>query len=424
MVGNSVPSERVLSDAPGCGPLIASDRLSRRSLKMQVFERVRASGTISRVQVARELDISPASVTTLTSDLIEQGLLHETEAPLASGDTGRGRPPVALAVQGGARLVVGIKLSDRVQTAVVLDLAGEKLAEERLELPGLSHPVADVLEAAGDLLTRLLARAGLESGQIAAVGIGLPGFVDHATGHVFWSPILTERHVDFAAQAQERLGLPVVIDNDANLVALAELWFGAGRDRAEFVVVTIEHGVGMGLVSGHRLYRGARGLGMELGHVKMQLDGALCRCGQRGCLEAYVADYAMAREADTALGGDGCERPPLSVQIDRLYDHAKAGHPQAWAIFHRAARYLAGGLANVITLFDPELIIISGGRMRYDYLYAEEALSQIDRWAPETGRVPPQITVHARGDLLWAYGAAALALAAVTEELFQPEAAA
>ena len=108
-----------------------------------------------------------------------------------------------------------------------------------------------------------------------------------------------------AAAASNRLGMPVAIDNDANLVAMAELWFGAGRDLSDFAVVTLEHGVGMGFVMNHRLYRGARNVGMEIGHTKVQLDGALCRCGQRGCLEAYLADYALAREATTALNW-GC----------------------------------------------------------------------------------------------------------------------
>ncbi|MDZ7824614.1 MAG: ROK family protein [Ahrensia sp.] len=101
----------------------------------------------------------------------------------------------------------------------------------------------------------------------------------------------------------KKLGAPTYIDNDANLVTLAEQWFGKGRDVSDFAVVTIEGGIGMGVVLNHKIYRGAHGFGMEFGHTKMQLDGALCRCGQRGCLEAYVADYALVRE-----GGHSTQR--------------------------------------------------------------------------------------------------------------------
>ncbi|MGB3251319.1 MAG: ROK family protein, partial [Tabrizicola sp.] len=213
------------------------------------------------------------------------------------------------------------------------------------------------------------------------------------------------------------LGLPVYVDNDANLVALAELWFGAGRSLSDFAVVTIEHGVGMGFVMNHRIYRGAQRLGMELGHTKVQLDGALCRCGQRGCLEAYVADYALAREATTALNWGHKENQTINILLESLYDHAKAGNATARSIFRRAGRYLAVGLSNVVNLFDPSLIILSGERMRYDYLYAAETLSEMDNLTINTGRPRPPIEIHAWGDLLWAHGAAALALSEVTEAI-------
>jgi predicted NBD/HSP70 family sugar kinase len=252
------------------------------------------------------------------------------------------------------------------------------------------------------------------------VGIGVPGFVDSASGHVFWSSVLNVRSFDLARAATDRLGLPVTVDNDANLVALAELWFGAGRERADFAVVTIEHGLGMGLVLNHRLYRGGQGVGLELGHTKVQLDGALCRCGQRGCLEAYVADYALAREATTALNWMHKDGQSVQVLLESLYDHAKAGNTAARSIFRRAGRYLAVGLANVVNLFDPALIILSGERMRYDYLYAADTLAEMENLVLATGRPLPPIEVHAWGDMLWAHGAAALALSSVTESTLAP----
>ena len=200
-------------------------------------------------------------------------------------------------------------------------------------------------------------------------------------------------------------------------MTLAELWFGAGRNLSDFAVITIEHGLGMGLVLNHRLYRGARGLGLELGHTKVQLDGALCRCGQRGCLEAYVADYALVREATTALNWSSRETQSVNILLESLFDHAKAGNVAARSIFHRAGRYLTLGIANVINLFDPELIILSGERMRYDYLYAGETLSEIASMSLSINRPAPKIEIHAWGDLLWAHGSAALALSHVTERL-------
>ncbi|MBS3979333.1 MAG: ROK family protein [Rhodobacteraceae bacterium] len=403
----------------GVGPLIPPLTESQRPLRQQVFELVRAAGLIPRVQLAKDLGVSPATVTTISSELIEAGLIEEVAAP-RDNDAGRGRPAVALGVRAQAHRVAGMKLSDREHTAVIVDFAGKLIADDAIPRQPGPMSLAEILEAIETLLARVCAKAGMDRSQLSAVGIGLPGFVDCAEGMVFWSSILAERNVPIAAAATARLGLPAYVDNDANLVALAELWFGAGRSLSDFAVVTIEHGVGMGFVMNHRIYRGAQRLGMELGHTKVQLDGALCRCGQRGCIEAYVADYALAREAATALNWGHKESQPINVLLESLYDHAKAGNVTAKSIFRRAGRYLALGLSNVINLFDPSLIILSGERMRYDYLYAAETLAEMDNLAINTGRPRPPIEIHAWGDLLWAHGAAALALSEVTEAILAP----
>ena len=399
----------------GCGPLIAPWSEQMRPLRQQIFDRVRASGLIARVQLAKDLGVSPASVTTMTSELIEAGLIEEVAVP-RDLDSGRGRPAVALGVRGAAHCVVGMKLSDREHTAVVVDFAGTMLADDAISCDPGPATLSEMLDAIEYLLDKVCAKAGIGRAALSAVGIGVPGFVDHTEGMVHWSSTLTERAVPLAAAAQERIGLPVTVDNDANLVALAELWFGAGRTLADFAVVTIEHGVGMGFVMNHRIYRGAQRLGLELGHTKVQLDGALCRCGQRGCLEAYVADYALAREAMTALNLNHKQSPSVPVLLESLYQHAKAGNVTARSIFRRAGRYLALGLANVVNLFDPALIILSGERMKYDYLYAAETLAEMQNLVINSGRPQPPIEIHAWGDLLWAHGAAALALSAVTEK--------
>lgn len=403
----------------GVGPLIPPLTESQRPLRQQVFELVRAAGLIPRVQLAKDLGVSPASVTTISSELIEAGLIEEVAAP-RDNDAGRGRPAVALGVRAQAHRVAGMKLSDREHTAVIVDFAGKLIADDVIPRRPGPMSLPEILEAIETLLARVCAKAGVERSDLSAVGIGLPGFVDCAEGTVFWSSILSERNVPIAAAATGRLGIPAYVDNDANLVALAELWFGAGRSLSDFAVVTIEHGVGMGFVMNHRIYRGAQRLGMELGHMKVQLDGALCRCGQRGCIEAYVADYALAREATTALNWGHKESQPINVLLESLYDHAKAGNVTAKSIFRRAGRYLALGLSNVVNLFDPSLIILSGERMRYDYLYAAETLDEMENLAINTGRPRPPIEIHAWGDLLWAHGAAALALSEVTEAILSP----
>jgi len=420
LLQSAEPIER--ADMPdGCGPLTPPLSSSVKPLRQQVFEAIRAAGSIARVDVARSVGISPGSVTSITAELLEAGLIEETGPPQRDGDAGRGRPPVALSVRPRARHVAGIKLSSPSHSAVIVDFAGNRIGEASAPRAHARHATADVLSETIGMLDAALEAAGLARSDLAAVGLGVPGFVDSETGTVTWSPIMAERDVPLAALVADRLGIAVSVDNDANLLTMAELWFGAGRALPDFAVVTIEHGVGMGLVINHEIYRGAGGMGMELGHTKVHLDGALCRCGQRGCLEAYVADYALVREASTALNWTSAEREPQII-LESLFSHAKAGNAAARSIFHRAGRFLALGLANVITLFDPGLIILSGARMRYDYLYAREVLAEMANLSPATHQRGPRVETHAWGDMVWAQGAAALALAAVTDDLLGAQA--
>lgn len=400
----------------GCGPLLPGPATDTKPLRQKIFEHVRAVGQTARADVTRALGVSAGSVTQLTSDLIAQGYLRETAEPQRDRrDAGRGRPAVALSVVPGAHRVIGIKLSDERHTAVLADFAGTILAEAMLPTPAARKSLDQICDETQTLVSRVLAEAGLRHEDISAVGIGISGLVEPRDGSVPWSPLLMGANLPVRAELTRRLGLPVLVENDANMLTLAELWFGAGRATSDFAVITIEHGVGMGLVVGNRLYRGTGGMGMEFGHTKVHLDGALCRCGQRGCLEAYLADYALAREAATALGRNHRNLASPQSMLETLFAEAKTGNVAARSIFRRAGRYLAVGLSNVMQLFDPELIILSGERMRYDYLYADEVITEAQGLTLDHGRNRCRIEIHAWGDMVWARGGAALALAHVTD---------
>ena len=399
---------------PGCGPILPDHNYQSRSLRKQVFEHVRAHGMAARADTARALSISAGSVTGIAAELIADGFLQEVE-DVGRRESSRGRPPVALEVVADSFHVIGINLSDRTHSAVLTDAVGTILAEVTCPADQLLRSVTALVREVAPLIAQLLNKAAKTEAEIAAIGIGISGVVDHDTGIVAWSPLLTETNAGLGDAFAALTGCPVFVDNDANIVTLAELWFGDGRAKSDFAVVTVEHGVGMGLVLNNRLFRGARGMGLELGHTKVQLDGALCRCGQRGCLEAYLADYALTREAATALGLTTSQRANASLEV--LFAEAKAGNRAAKAIFDRAARYLSLGLSNVVQLFDPGLIILSGERMRYDYLYADEMLSELHKLTLNPGGDPCEIATHAWGGLVWAKGATALALTAATDSL-------
>lgn len=405
----------IAQTAEGCGPLCDVAHVAPLPLRQQVFQHVRTSGRAARADITRALDISAGSVTALCADLIASGLLREVaDTPR---ETGRGRPPVALEVVGGAAFVIGIKLAFKRHAVALCDFAGNVVATASMPAPDGRRSTAVLLDEVLALIDAVLAQSGHSAQQIKALGIGLPGIIDKSTGLVRWSSLLDEINVDLVAAFQHRFDAPLMIDNDTNMLTLSELWFGIGRKRADFAVVTIENGVGMGIVVNNRLYRGTHGMGLELGHTKVQLDGALCRCGQRGCLEAYLGDYALSREAATALHREADYPRDQDALLEELLRRAKAGDRAAETIFRRAGRYLAVGLSNVVQLFDPPLIILSGKRTQYDHLYANEVMGEIHKMTLSDGRPPCAIEVSYWDDLDWARGAAVPALVAVTDVL-------
>jgi predicted NBD/HSP70 family sugar kinase len=374
-----------------------------------LLREIERRGPIPRIDLSLNTGISRATVTTVTAELLRDGLIEEIPRDAENTtDSKRGRPRVDLKIASDAHLVAGIKVSDRSISLMLVDFEGTQLTKLEVSFtngPTSSQGLAEIL---ADALAQLTALNDKTIDDLSGVGVGLAGVVDAENGTVYWSPSLKERNIELGALLTQELGVPTFLDNDANLVAMAEKTFGLGRDHSDFIVVTIESGVGMGLVINGQIYRGTRGCGAEFGHTKVQLEGALCRCGQRGCLEAYVADYALVREA----GSVGFLDPdlPIEKRVEGLLNAAKAGEPTAKTIVDRAGRMFAIGLANLVNVFDPQLIILAGEQMQFDHLYAQEVIEEMRKSIVQIDKSPPDVVIHKWDNLMWARGAAAYAL--------------
>lgn len=387
----------------------------QRSYGRQVLlAAIRQNSPIARIDLSEQTGISRATVTTVTAELIRAGLVEEVAAQ--GTEMARGRPRVDLKIRGAAHLVAGIKVANSSLSLVLMDFEGNQLAEHNHVLSkstlGTDALVAELAAALSDMLAPL----GKTVSDLSGAGIGIAGIVDVQQGLVHWSPSLSDRNINLRSVIETALGVPAFVDNDANLVAMAEKRFGLGREATDFIVVTIESGVGMGIVINNEIYRGTRGCGAEFGHTKVHLDGALCRCGQRGCLEAYVADYALLREASvTHSRGALAEGASDEQKIEALLQRAHDGDPVAGNIVLRAGRMFAMGLANIVNIFDPQLIVLAGERMQSNHLYAEEVIAGIKNSIVQVDQPPPEVVIHRWGDLMWAKGAAAYALEGVEE---------
>jgi predicted NBD/HSP70 family sugar kinase len=369
---------------------------------------IRRAGSIPRIDLSEITGISRATVTTITAELINYGLVAEIPVQPEISDLKRGRPKVNLKINAETFIIAGMKVTDEFISTVCVDFEGNLIGSHVEEMQIDTVSPNEFVKLIHNALDNACKEIEVDSSQVSALGIGLAGVVDVAAGFLHWSPLLNTREVYLQKMLSDGLSLPVFIDNDANLVAKAEQHFGHGRSSQDFLVVTIESGVGLGIILNNELYRGTRGCGAEFGHTKVQLDGALCRCGQRGCLEAYVANYALLREAAVAIGKSTATSD--HEKLRELVEKSKSGDVTAQSIFNRAARMFAMGLANLVNIFDPELIILAGEHTQFDFLDPNLIIKHIQGSVLQLDSAPPEVIIHKWDASMWARGAAAYAI--------------
>lgn len=264
-------------------------------------------------------------------------------------------------------LYIGIDVGGTTAKAGVVDEEGKILAKSVCKT-GKERAFEDIAADMAELCRRVVRESGHEMADIAAVGVGIPGEQDPRSGLVAFCNNLGWVNVPLMQRLREALGLGVYVDNDANVAALAESAFGASRDVKSSILVTLGTGVGGGIVENRRVRTGAHGVGGEIGHMVVVVDGEKCNCGHRGCWEKYASATAIIRmgralmeeKPDCALarqlGGDAAQ-----LNAKAVLDLAKAGDADCMGIFETYVKYLCVGLANLINIYDPDMIVLGGG---------------------------------------------------------------
>jgi len=385
---------------PGARLRRGSPALIRDLNRAATLAIIGSQGPIARVEIARRLSLSASTVTGVTRDLVAEGLIRVVELAPSGG----GRPQLLLGLVADAAQAIGVKVAPDRLAIVRVNLDGEILAS--IEQP-FDASAADALDSLAERLRRSMAEAG--GTRLLGIGLGVPGTVDAQRG-VVESPILGWHSVALGQTLRDQLGLPVLIDNDVNTLAVAERLYGRGRDAEHFLTVTIGVGVGLGIVVGGDLYRGARGGAGEFGHVPIIENGPLCECGMRGCLESLVSDPALVRQAVKAGLIEAGQRPQDAVE--RLRTLADGGDATACRIYAEAGAVLGRAVAGLVNVLSPQVVIVSGEGARA-WMHLETAFAAALQAAtfPSLGRVP--VEVDPWDDPKWARGAAALVLRAM-----------
>ncbi len=373
-------------------PAGSRDQMRTRN-QIEVFEEVHLRGPLSRGDIASALHLSPATVTNITSQLIDRGLLYEAgEVDAASV----GRRAILLEVDYTSAEVAGVKLSNAGITCAITNLNAEV---SRTAYRPVEQPTPEmVVEIISELLSEMNATS------VVALGISLPGMVGDDSLTVVHSPQLDWQNVPIGQQLEKSLGVPVTVENDVNSLALAESWFGYGRTHESFLVVTLGRGVGLGIVLGGELYRGPRGGAGEFGHVLLDPQGPETRHAGRGTIEAYLSDGALLQ----AASGTVPELPP-DADISDLVSIARGGNQSATELFTSAGLVLGRALSILVNIFAPSLVILSGEGMRAAELLLPSARGQLDSVSFGNLGRQTELVIHDWGDDAWARGAASLA---------------
>jgi len=315
----------------------------------QVLEALRMGGPLTRAELGRITGLSRTTVSGLLADLRRQGVVGDV-LDRAAVPTG-GRPAAWVALEARAGLAVGVDLGRTHLRVAVADLGHRVLAEEVVRLDVDGH-ADEALDAAVVQVDRLLAAAGGDRSLALGVGLGIPAPLD-ADGRVGSSNILPGwLGRSPGTDLQARLGLPVEVENDANLGALAEALWGAGRDARLVVHVKAATGIGAGIVDGGRIFRGASGTAGEIGHTTVNEAGAVCRCGNRGCLELVAGGPALV---------DQLRQSGVGVQgVADLVQRAKEGDLGCRRVLADAGEVMGLAVANLVNLLNPDIVVFGG----------------------------------------------------------------
>jgi glucokinase-like ROK family protein len=376
----------------------------RERNRKTVIDMLRMHGTLSRAEIARRTGLSRSTVSSLVTDLQGSGIVVEDTSPPAHApmQAQGGRPAVLLALDPVAGTALGVDFGHRHLRVALADLSSRVLAE-RHRPHDVDHAADTALQAAAELVDEVLAEAGIPRERVLAAGMGVPGPIDRATGVIGSTTILPGwAGLKPGGELERRLGLPVSADNDANLGALAEVAFGAGRGARHAIYVKVSSGIGSGLILGGRLHHGVAGIAGEIGHVQVNAEGPLCRCGNRGCLETVASATALLELLQRSHGDDLTVRGMVAL--------AHAGDPGCRRVLGDAGRAVGRALADLCNCLNPEVLIVGGDLAAAGEPLLEGVRESIRRYALPAAAEAVRVTAGTLGERAEVLGALALVI--------------
>jgi predicted NBD/HSP70 family sugar kinase len=368
---------------------------------------------ISRADIAREANLSRSTVSEIVNEILPMGIVTE----VGEGPSRGGRRPIVLEFRDEACVVLGVEMSGTHVVVLLTDLRGRVLTWETREHPVRTDPPgtrALIAELCGICL-------GHPSGQgrpLVGIGVAVPSPVDPSNPDKLSSVVLPDWEEKLGLdELSDQYGVPLMVDNDANLGALAEHWWGVGREAQDMAYIKAATGIGSGHVIGGEIYRGATGMAGEIGHISIDPQGKPCICGLRGCLVTMVGGAALEQRA-LELGPDYPESnlPRRACTVREIEAAALAGDPLALQVAQEAASHLGRAVAGMMNLMNPSLVIVGGELSRLGDLLLEPLRETVNRRTLVSSVIAAEIVVSELGPRSVAVGAATLVLKAALND--------
>lgn len=331
-------------------------RARNRTMMLQLLWSER---TLSRADLARRTGMSRSSVSSIVSDLLDAHLVEES----GSGESSGGRRPIILRFRDDACVIAGVDMGATHVACALTDLRGEVLAWRHAPHAVRIDP-RGTLELVEQQVRGCLEEAGAPAGRLAGVGVAVPSPVDPRQPGRLAPTILPDwAQLDVVQRLKDIFDVPIFVENDANLGAVAEQWWGAGHGIDNLAFIKLGSGIGAGHIINGSLYRGSHGIAGEIGHVATTPGGAQCNCGLRGCLYANIGWEGLREQMKTRASSFPWSRlaskPPT---MDLLIEGAREGDPLAEAVIQEAGRHLGIAIVSMLNLLDPGVIVV-GGRL-------------------------------------------------------------
>jgi predicted NBD/HSP70 family sugar kinase len=395
---------------------IRHDDLRRRNRAM-VISAVRRAAQASRTEIAATTALSPSTISAIAADLIAEEILVESRAVDAPASR-RGRPQVGVTLRAGAASIVAVVLSMNKVSATLIDYAGSPIAERHRKLPTLELPRDDLVARTVAVTREAIVAGG--GRRVVRIVLAVQGITDSAERKLLWSPITPHADIDFSSILEREFGVATTIENDCNMIAVGLRWRNPERYARDFIAVLLSHGIGMGMVLRGELFTGTQSSGGEFGHMIHRPDGALCRCGRRGCIEAYAGNYAIWRNARGQAQDVAVDHDITEAEMFALAQAARRRPGPEREAFRIAGEAIGFGLGNLFALIDPAPVAIVGhGATAFDLIEApmREAIGRtaggVHSGAISFDAIPDEMPLIREG-------CAMRALTFIDEEVFAP----